>query len=419
MYLEHYGLKDFPFGLASDPKFLYLSKAHARVKAQIEYALYIQDSLVVFTGEIGSGKTTLLQDALNNFGHNMVVAKLHQTQINEVEFLQLLLVEFGFQLFDAAKVELLEKISSFLKQQYKQGKKVVLIVDEAQNLSKKVLEEIRLLSDLQNGNSKLMTVIIVGQPELNELLDAPGMEQMVQRIRLRFHINALTEEEITEYIRHRLSVANAPNVEMFEPETVPMIYVYTGGRPRLMNILCDYALMCGAIEEVQSITTDIIQQAVEELNWEPYEQRFSRRASGRTLNVPSDTSTDDIARLVVSKDGRFVAEFKLNKEYFSIGRKPDNDFMIDDKKVSRYHAQIVTNNGISHLRDLDSTNGTFIGTEPVESQPLLDGEVFTIADVSFQYLKSPDLEDTSEEEYGKILEYRNPNAGKPSRRNKS
>lgn len=113
MYLEHYQLKDFPFGLASDPNFLYLSKAHARVKAQIEYALYIQDSLVVFTGEIGSGKTTLLQDALSKFDETMVVAKIHQTQINEIEFLQLLLVEFGFQLFNASKVELLEKISVF------------------------------------------------------------------------------------------------------------------------------------------------------------------------------------------------------------------------------------------------------------------------------------------------------------------
>lgn len=412
MYLEHYKMQDFPFGLASDPKFLYLSKGHARVKAQIEYALYIQDSLVVFTGEIGSGKTTLLHDALINFGNEMTVAKLHQTQVNEIEFLQLLLVEFGYQLFEASKVELLEKVSSHLKQQHRQGKKVVLIVDEAQNLSKKVLEEIRLLSDLQDGNSKLMTVIIVGQPELNELLDAPGMEQMVQRIRLRFHINALNEEEITEYIRHRLEVAGAPNVDIFHPDTIPQIYKYTGGRPRLMNILCDYTLMCGAIEEVQDISPELVLQAVEELNWQPYEQRFQRRAVGRSSTISGDIVGDDVARLIVSKEGRLITEFQLAKEYFSIGRKPDNDFMVDDKKVSRYHAQIVTNNGVSQLRDLDSTNGTFIGAEPVESQPLEDGEVFTIADVSFQYLKSSDQEVTGEEEFGKILEYRNPNADK-------
>lgn len=155
-----------------------------------------------------------------------------------------------------------------------------MIVDEAQNLGKRVLEEIRLLSDLQDGNSKLMTVIIVGQPELNEILDAPGMEQMVQRIRLRFHITALTEDEIVEYIRHRLSVAGAPDVNLFEPDTIPLIYAYTGGRPRLMNILCDYAMMTGAIEEVNVISTDVIKQAVDELNWEPYEQRFNRRAKG-------------------------------------------------------------------------------------------------------------------------------------------
>jgi len=408
MYLEHYQLKDFPFGLASDPKFLYLSKAHARVKAQIEYALYIQDSLVVFTGEIGSGKTTLLHDALANFEQSMVVAKLHQTQVNEVEFLQLLLVEFGFQLFEASKVELLNKISVFLKEQFKNGKKVVLIVDEAQNLSRKVLEEIRLLSDLQDGNSKLMTVIIVGQPELNEVIDSPGMEQMVQRIRLRFHITALTEQELGEYIVHRLDVAGAPNIYLFQEDTIPLIYTYTGGRPRLINILCDYAMMTGAIEEVSEITTDIILQAVEELNWKPYEQRFNRRATGR--DIIADIAVEDFAKLVVSKNNSPIAEFILNKEYFSIGRKPDNDFMIDDKKVSRYHAQIVTNQGVSHLRDLDSTNGTYIGEELVESLPLEDGECFTIADVNFQYIKTPVREESGETEYGQILEYRNPHA---------
>ena len=129
MYLEHLGLKEYPFSLASDPKFLYLSKSHARVKAQIEYALYVQDSLLVFTGEIGSGKTTMLHDALAKFDdNNIIVAKIHQTQINEIEFLQLLLVEFGFELFNAAKVELLNKISKYLKEQFHAGKKVLLVI---------------------------------------------------------------------------------------------------------------------------------------------------------------------------------------------------------------------------------------------------------------------------------------------------
>lgn len=138
---------------------------------------------------------------------------------------------------------------------------------------------------------------------------------------------------------------------------------------------------------------------------------------GRGDGFNSEQVEEDSAKLIVSKDGKFIAEFQLNKEYFSVGRKPDNDFMIDDKRVSRYHAQIVTNNGVSHLRDLDSTNGTFIGAELVESLPLEDGEVFTIADVAFQYMNSPDQEDTGEEEFGKILEYRNPNSNKQRDKN--
>jgi len=408
MYLEHFGLKEFPFTLASDPKFLYLSKGHARVKAQIEYALYIQDSLVVFTGEIGSGKTTLLHDALAKFDDNIVVAKIHQTQVNEIEFLQLLLVEFGFQLFDASKVELLNKISAFLKDKFKEGKKVVLIIDEAQNLGKRVLEEVRLLSDLQNGHEKLMTVVIVGQPELNDLIDSPGMEQLVQRIRLRFHINALNEDEISEYIKHRLTIAGSEKDSIFRDNTIPLIHIYTGGRPRLMNILCDYAMMNCAVEEKYEVTKEIIEEAVTELQWQPYEQRFGRVRTESRSTV--NGSTENSAKLIVTKDEKYIGKFYLNKEYFSIGRRADNDFLIDDKKVSRYHAQIVTNNGVSYLRDLDSTNGTYIGTDLVETHHLSDGEIFSIADISFKYVLASENEESTEEEYGKILEYRNPNS---------
>lgn len=410
MYLEHFGLKEFPFSLASDPKFLYLSKAHARVKAQIEYALYIQDSLVVFTGEIGSGKTTLLQDALARFDDDILVAKIHQTQINEIEFLQLILIEFGFEAFEASKVELLNKISKFLKEQFQQGKKVVLIVDEAQNLSRRVLEEIRLLSDLQNGHEKLLTVVIVGQPELNDMIDTPGMEQFVQRIRLRFHITALAEKEILEYIQHRLNIAGYEKEGLFAEETVRIIYTYTGGRPRLMNILCDYAMMNCAVENKFLIDREVIEEVIAELQWQPYEQRFGRVRSHSTFDAEQYGLHD--SRLIVTKDSKQIGTFDLNKEYFSIGRRADNDFLIDDKRVSRYHAQIVTNNGESHLRDLDSTNGTYIGDDLVETHHLSDGEIFTIADISFQYVRATDDEDSTAEEYGKILEYRNPNNNK-------
>lgn len=407
MYLDHFGLKEFPFSLASDPKFLYLSKAHARVKAQIEYALYIQDSLVVFTGEIGSGKTTLLQDALARFDDDIIVAKIHQTQINEIEFLQLILVEFGFELFDASKVELLNKISIFLREKFNQGKKVVLIVDEAQNLSRRVLEEIRLLSDLQNGHEKLLTVVIVGQPELNDMIDSPGMEQFIQRIRLRFHVSALAENEIPEYIHHRLNIAGNINDNIFSSDTTRTIYTYTGGRPRLINILCDYAMMNCAVENKDQVNREVLEEAINELQWQPYEQRFGRVRSYSANDTGANS--DSLSKLIITKDGKQIGSFDLNKEYFSIGRRADNDFLIDDKRVSRYHAQVVTNDGDSYLRDLDSTNGTYIGEDMVETHHLTNGEIFLIADISFHYIQASGDEDSTEEEYGKILEYRNPN----------
>ena len=174
MYLEPFKLKELPFRLSPDPQFLYLSKQHARAKAYMESTIWFTDGFVVITGEIGSGKTTLIESFLKEVPADVVVAQINQTQVSAIDFLQAVLVQFGFSPFKMRKAELISTLNSFLIEQYAAGRKVLLIVDEAQNLSMRVLEEIRMLSGVETTKEKVLRIILAGQPELNDKLDAPG-----------------------------------------------------------------------------------------------------------------------------------------------------------------------------------------------------------------------------------------------------
>ena len=178
-YLQHFNLSTAPFRLTPDPEFIYWSKQHARAKAYMESTIWLADGFVVITGEIGSGKTTLLQSFLSELEDDVVYAVVSQTQLTATQFLQAVLTEFGFKPFNKRKVELLDMLNMFLIEQYSNGKKVVLVVDEAQNLTHKVLEEIRLVSGIETHKEKVLRIILTGQPELREKLDSPKPEAAV------------------------------------------------------------------------------------------------------------------------------------------------------------------------------------------------------------------------------------------------
>lgn len=273
MYLDFFGLTQQPFQLTPDSEFLYLSGSHMRAKAYMDYTVWKRDGFVVITGEIGAGKTTLIHKLLSEVEGDVKLVRIFQTQLNEIEFLQSMLVELGFDtanLKDKGKVELLSLLNDYLLQSYAEGKHVVLIVDEAQNLSPKVLEEIRMLSGLEPDKEKILNVILVGQPELNDTLSRPDMEQLVQRIRLRFHVGALSQDETWEYIAHRLKVAGSATGDLFDPVVLPTVYAYTGGIPRKINILCDTALICAFADSATRVTETVLHEAILELQWKPF-----------------------------------------------------------------------------------------------------------------------------------------------------
>ncbi|MFL6576530.1 MAG: ExeA family protein, partial [Povalibacter sp.] len=239
----------------------------------MESTIWFTDGFVVITGEIGSGKTTLIETFLKELEKDVVVAQINQTQVSVVEFLQTLLVQFGYQPFKMKKAELLSTLNDFLIEQYTNGRRVLLIVDEAQNLSNRVLEEIRLLSGIETTKEKVLRIILAGQPELNDKLNAPGLVQLAQRIRLRFHLTPLSKGDTAAYIQHRLEVAGSQGREIFHPDTFPLIYRYTGGIPRLVNTLCDTSMMAAFSHDRDVITVEDVRAAVEEMQWVEYVER--------------------------------------------------------------------------------------------------------------------------------------------------
>jgi len=389
MYIENFKLRELPFRLSPDPQFLYLSRAHARAKAYMESTIWFTDGFVVVTGEIGSGKTTLIESFLRQLDSDVVIAQINQTQVNAVEFLQSVLVQFGFSPFQMKKDGLIATRSGFLIEQYAAGRKVLLIIDEAQNLSLKVLEEIRMLSGIESTKDKVLRIILAGQPELNEKLDSPELVQLTQRIRLRFHLGTLSREDLRSYVRHRLDVAGADGREIFAEDSFPELYKYTGGVPRLINTLCDTAMMAAFNEDRDFVTPADIASAVSELQWAEFSLRANAIAarSANGVHATGDRPTRALSKLVLSTDGKTVAELHLMPGRKVIGRTPDNDLQIDSKFISRHHCQLVTgSDGLTVIEDLNSTNGILVRGKRVRRHSLRDGDVVTVGQHEILYV---------------------------------
>jgi type II secretory pathway predicted ATPase ExeA len=395
MYIESFKLRELPFRLSPDPQFLFLSRAHARAKAYMESTIWFTDGFVVITGEIGSGKTTLIESFLRQLDSDVVIAQINQTQVTAVEFLQSVLVQFGFSPFKMKKAELIATLNSFLIEQYAAGRKVLLIIDEAQNLSLKVLEEIRLLSGIESTKEKVLRIILAGQPELNEKMDSPELVQLAQRVRLRFHLGPLSRDDLRSYVKHRLEIAGAQGRDIFAEDTYAELYKYSGGVPRLVNTLCDTAMLAAFNEDRDVVLLKDIESAVAELQWTEYAIRASAIANSmvtKGLGHGGTPGTGDraprmLAKMVLSTEGKTVAELHLVAGRKVVGRTPDNDLQIDSKFISRHHCQVVTgSDGISVIEDLNSTNGIVVGGKRVRRHTLRDGDVVTLGQHEILYV---------------------------------
>jgi type II secretory pathway predicted ATPase ExeA len=389
MYLELFRLKELPFRLSPDPQFLYLSKHHARAKAYMESTVWFTDGFVVLTGEIGSGKTTLIETFLQELDKDVIVAQISQTQLSPIAFLQSVLVQFGFSPFRMRKAELLATLNQFLVEQFAAGRKLLLIVDEAQNLSNRVLEEIRLLSGVETTKEKTLRIILAGQPELNAKLNSSELVQLAQRVRLRFHLTPLSGPDIEAYIGHRLRVAGSEGRRIFSPEAIAMVGRFTGGIPRLINTLCDTAMMSAYAIDKDSVDVAEIQAAVDELQWVEYSAR-TNRLSAADLAVPvlrPGGSDAVVGRLWITSEGRTIGDKELRPGRVIIGRTPENDVQIDSKYVSRHHCQLTVSFEGALLEDLNSTNGVYMNGRRVRRHVMKDGEVIHLGRHELRYVE--------------------------------
>ncbi len=264
MYEAFYGFKQRPFSLNPDPDFLYLSKKHRTALSLLEYSLLNQAAFSVITGEIGTGKTTLIRYLLHHMEGNFSVGLITNTHANFGELLQWALMAFGLEYREKGKVELYQLLYDYLIQEYAQNRQILLIIDEAQNLGSDALEELRMLSNINTDDNQLLQMMLVGQPGLRSLLKQPGLEQFAQRIAVDYHLEALDQKEVYEYIYHRIEVAGGEPLEIFDWDACGAIYLYSQGVPRLINLLLDTALVYGFAEQKKQVSAELIQQVVQD-----------------------------------------------------------------------------------------------------------------------------------------------------------
>jgi general secretion pathway protein A len=265
MYEHFYQLKEKPFNLLADPAFLYLSKKHELALSYLEYGLSEQAGFIVITGEVGSGKTTLIKYLLTKLEKTPAkTAMIFNTNITPRELLELVLREWGITGVGKEKADCYNALYDFLLHEYTRRNQVVLIIDEAQNLSLETLEEIRMLSNLNDEKHPFLHIILLGQPNLRDRLNQKALEQLRQRIAVHYHLGPLDFEDTVHYIRHRLQKAGGQNPELFMADAIDSIYHHSRGIPRVINVLCDTALVYGFAEGAEKIGKPIIESVIEE-----------------------------------------------------------------------------------------------------------------------------------------------------------
>ena len=269
MYESFYGLNSKPFQLNPDPSFYFASKQHRRAKAYLEYGVSRNEGFIVITGEIGAGKTTVLRSLIEGLnGSNVITGHLVTTQLGAEDTLRMVGAAFGFRVKDVPKSELLITLEAFLISQTSKGKRCLLIVDEAQNLTPRAVEELRMLSNFQFGNQALLQSFLVGQPEFREILQRPEMEQFRQRVAATCHIGPLDADETRLYIEHRLRCAGYSGPTLFDAAAVDGVYQASDGIPRRINGICDRMLLSGFLNDRKQLALADLEEVVTELRQE-------------------------------------------------------------------------------------------------------------------------------------------------------
>jgi|SRR5579885_2038759 general secretion pathway protein A len=269
MYHDYYQLKESPFNVTADPEFFFSSKSHTEAVANLIYGIEQRKGIIAITGEIGTGKTTLCRKILKLSTKRIKYALILNPNCSELQLMQMIIHDLGIKARNSNKFGLIQALNDYLIAESCEGNNVVVVIDEAQNLTIKQLEQVRLLSNLETEKEKLLQIILVGQPELYDKLQLPALRQLRQRVAVHFHLYPLQKEDVRHYIRHRISrAAQTPGeagIVEFTDQAIESIYLYSKGSPRTINILCDRALLAGFVAETFSIDESIIENCAKEI----------------------------------------------------------------------------------------------------------------------------------------------------------
>jgi general secretion pathway protein A len=265
VYQEYYGLTEAPFDITPNPRFLFYSAKHREAFNHLLYGIRERKGFVQVTGEVGAGKTTLCRAMLEQLDGQFSTALILNPVLNPDELMKAIATEFGLNVRGLDRLDTLAALNHFLLEQVQRGKDSVLIIDESQDLTDELLEQVRLLSNLETDNRKLLQIVLLGQPELRERLNNPRLRQLRQRITVRYHLRPLSRFEVTQYVQHRLQVSGANGAPYFTPPALWRIYRYSHGIPRLVNAVCDKALLAGFVNQSERIDFQMVGRAVREL----------------------------------------------------------------------------------------------------------------------------------------------------------
>ncbi|WP_243373838.1 XrtA/PEP-CTERM system-associated ATPase [Geotalea sp. SG265] len=374
MYESYFKLTKKPFDLLPNPDFMYLSKSHKRALTYLNYGIKERTGFILLTGEVGSGKTTIIRDLIKKNHERVLLGKIFNTRINSDQLISMINDDFGLPVHGKDKIELLRDLNVFLIEQYAKGSQPTLVIDEAQNLSASLLEEVRLLSNLETDNAKLMQIILVGQPELRKTLARTELLQLRQRISINCHLQPLTRPEVEEYIHHRLDVAGDRSALVFETEALDNIFKYSRGIPRLINIVCDFLMLSACAEGLKKLDGTMVEEIIGELD---FENQYWRSASG-----PDPAPVDSGGAPRAEKDGELASVLldirsrleSLEKESTRFNTNLMNDIGNRIKSVQNQVAAYrgETDNSIGEIRS--KIESLMEKPGPVVTQPVVPKE---------------------------------------------
>lgn len=326
MYQTFYKLSGKPFQLNPDPSFYFASRGHKRAMSYLEYGLHQGEGFIVITGEVGAGKTTLVKNLFRRVdSSSFVAAHLVSTQLDADDTLRLIAAAFGLKHEDQSKAILLKRLEEHLLHVHRQGRRALLVVDEAQNLTPRAVEELRMLSNFQAGEKSLLQSFLLGQPEFRYTLQGEGMQQLRQRIIASYHLGPMDEAETRAYIEHRMKTVGWAGDPEFSEDCFQPIFQYTGGIPRKINTLCDRVLLFGYLEDRHTIDSQIIAAVIGDLNGEmptlAANEVPAPRSAGRRTAAVDDRALDQLDRRVSKMERSIVSILKLSRELLSLAQE--------------------------------------------------------------------------------------------------